>query len=34
MMLRFLGELLGTVLIFGGFPILFVLIGAAFGVYE
>jgi len=33
-MLRFLGDLVGVVIIFVGFPMLFVLIGAAFGVYE
>lgn len=33
-MLRFLGDLVGVVIIFVGFPVLFVLICAAFGVYE
>ena len=33
-MLRFIGDLVGVVVIFGLFPVLLVLIGAAFGVYE
>ena len=33
-MMRFLGDLFAVILIFAGFPVLFVLIGAAFGVYE